>query len=136
MNIIAYYLSLFFLGGSAYIVLELIWRGYTHWTMFLAGGLCFILVDLMKITLSNRSFLFHCILSALIILTVEFVFGCIVNIWLSMNVWDYSRLPFNVMGQICLPFFILWFILSAGIIKAHDYIRYLLLGETYSKDLE
>ena len=38
-------LSLFCLGGGAYAALELAWRGTTHWTMFLAGGVCLCLLQ-------------------------------------------------------------------------------------------
>ena len=30
--------GLFFLGGIGYAGLEILWRGYTHWTMALTGG--------------------------------------------------------------------------------------------------
>ena len=32
-------ISLFILGGSGYLAVELAWRGTSHWTMFLAGGI-------------------------------------------------------------------------------------------------
>ena len=37
--------SLFLLGGGAYAALELAWRGTTHWTMFLTGGVCLCLLQ-------------------------------------------------------------------------------------------
>lgn len=50
-----------------------------------------------------------CLLGAAIITAVEFVFGVIFNMSLNMNVWDYNGVPFNILGQICLPYSILWF---------------------------
>ena len=48
----------------------------------------------------------------------------IVNIILQWNVWDYSNVPFNVMGQICLPFSIIWFFLSLpAIVPADIYLE-------------
>ena len=35
---------LFCAGGSAYMGLELLWRGYSHVSMFAAGGVCFLLI--------------------------------------------------------------------------------------------
>ena len=36
--------ALFCLGGGAYVVLEFLWRGWSHISMFFAGGLCFVLI--------------------------------------------------------------------------------------------
>lgn len=29
------------IGGAVYVCLEMIWRGHSHWTMFLLGAVCF-----------------------------------------------------------------------------------------------
>ena len=47
----------------------------------------------------------QCIIGSFVVTGIEFVSGCIVNLWLGWNVWDYSHLPLNLLGQICLPFF-------------------------------
>ena len=31
---------LFDVGDLLYVLIELIWRGHSHWTMFILGGLC------------------------------------------------------------------------------------------------
>ena len=36
--------AMFFLGGVGYVSLELVWRGWSHFSMFLAGGSCFLLL--------------------------------------------------------------------------------------------
>lgn len=41
------YLILFLIGGFVYISIELLWRGHTHWSMFILGGVCFILLGLI-----------------------------------------------------------------------------------------
>lgn len=41
-------LILFGIGGILYYFIEIIWRGYSHWTMFLLGGICFLLVGLIN----------------------------------------------------------------------------------------
>lgn len=63
-------------------------------------------------------------ISAVIITIFEFITGCIVNLWLGWAVWDYSDLPFNLLGQICLYYFLLWIPLSAVGIVLDDWIRY------------
>ena len=65
----------------------------------------------------------------IIIVTIEFFSGCILNIWLGLGVWNYSNMPYNILGQICLPFSIAWFFLSYIAIKLDDYLRKLLFNE-------
>lgn len=124
------YLFLFFVGGAAYYCLEIISRGYSHYSMFLCGGLCFIgcgiLNESVKIEISLIS---QMVLSSLLITTMEFITGCIVNLWLGWKVWDYSRLPYNFKGQICLIFSVVWFFLSLAAIILDDYLRYKLFDE-------
>ena len=127
-------LILFGIGGFLYYMIEILWRGYSHWTMFILGGLCFVLVGFI-----NEVFQFQLVkqmfLSSVIITVLEFICGCIVNLWLHWNIWDYSELPFNIFGQICLPYSILWFFLSLLAIIIDDYLRHWLFGgecETFS----
>ena len=121
-------LILFGIGGFIYVAIELLWRGHTHWTMFLVGGICFLLVGYI-----NEIFTFEIPLvkqmaiSAVIITTVEFLAGLLVNC--TYSIWDYRNLPLNILGQICLPYSILWFLLSLPAIILDDYLRYWLFGE-------
>ena len=106
MEMIAVYVT----GGLLYGLIELLWRGWTHWSMLLCGGACFALM--YQISLSALSFPWKCLLSACVITAVEFVTGCLVNIILKWQVWDYSSLPGNLWGQICPQFFLMWLLLS------------------------
>lgn len=123
-------LVLFSIGGLSYILIELMWRGYSHWTMFFVGGICFVLVGYI-----NEWFTFEIPLikqmaiSAILITIVEFIAGCILNLWLNLNIWDYSLVPLNILGQICVPYIFLWFLLSFVCILLDDYIRYYLYNE-------
>lgn len=105
------FVSLFIIGAAGYGVIEIFWRGYTHWTMLLAGGACFTMYYKLCEDEKNMPLLAKCFFGALLITCVELIFGTVVNILLKWNVWDYSNLPLNYFGQICLPFFILWFLL-------------------------
>ena len=69
------------------------------------------------------------VLSALIITALEFITGLIVNIWLKMDIWDYSQLPYNFMGQICLLYSIFWFLVSSVAIVLDDFLRYKIFNE-------
>lgn len=119
-------LFLFLIGGRLYTWIELLWRGHTHWTMFILGGLCFVIMGLLNehIFPWELSLLWQSVISAVVVTIFEFITGCIVNLWLGWNVWDYSALPFNLCGQICLYFFALWIPLSMSGIILDDWIRY------------
>lgn len=104
------YLLIYVLGGLLYGAIELMWRGWTHWTMLLCGGLCFLLMYL--ISALSLPLIKKCMLSAAAITTVEFFTGCLVNLRLGWGVWDYSAMPYNILGQVCPQFLFLWLGLS------------------------
>lgn len=121
------YLFLLILGGAIYYGIECLWRGYSHVTMFFVGGMCFILIGLINEVIDwNMLFWHQMILGDLCVLLLEFTFGCIFNLWLGLDIWDYSDLPFNILGQICLPFALLWLPVIAFAIWLDDWIKYLL----------
>lgn len=105
------YPVLFICGGVLYCLLEILWRGYTHWSMAVAGGVCLSLIYYIRHCCPNVSLVLRCITGAVIICTVEFAVGFIVNIILGWNVWDYSDRLFNLYGQICPLYAILWFLI-------------------------
>ncbi len=124
------YILLFFIGGYSYCGVELLFRGFSHISMLIAGGICFILIGLLNDVFPQKiSIISQMVISSLIITAVEFIVGLIVNVWLDLNVWDYSKLPYNFMGQICLLYTNIWFILSLAAILLDDYLKYFLLGE-------
>lgn len=98
----------FLIGGVTYAMIEIMWRGNTHWTMLLLGGLCFLTLYKLFGYMSNYSLIEKCVLGAIVITTLEFVVGCIVNLVFHMNVWNYSRMPLNLSGQICILYSTLW----------------------------
>lgn len=118
-----------FIGGLIYITVEVMFRGYTHWTMLVVGGICGCLVgELDDLIPWEMPFIAQCILGGLVVTAVEFVSGCIINIWLGWDVWDYSNLPFNLLGQVCIWFTFLWVLVCAVWIPVYDYINYSLFG--------
>lgn len=129
-NLFLQYSLLFMIGGFAYGGIEILFRGYSHISMFIAGGICFILIGLLnEVKDWNLSLIRQMLISAGIITLVEFVTGLIVNVWLKQGVWDYSEMPFNILGQICPTFTIIWFFLSPLGILLDDYLRYYILKE-------
>ena len=119
------YIMLLLLGGSIYYMIEILYRGHSHISMFILGGICFILIGLINELLSwDMLFWTQVIIGDIIVLVLEFITGLIVNVWLGLGVWDYSNLPFNLMGQICLPFALLWLPIVAIAIVLDDYCKW------------
>ncbi len=118
------------IGGLAYYCVELMWRGYSHWTMAVLGGLCFLAIGSINEYLPwEMPLVQQGVVGAVIVTAAEFVAGLVLNIWLGLHIWDYSDLPFNLLGQICLPFSGLWVLLSIIAVVADDWLRYWLFGE-------
>lgn len=118
------------IGGLIYVLIELAFRGRSHWTMVIVGGLCFWLIGLINEVFPwEMPFWKQCIIGAAIVTAVEFLSGCIINLGLGWNVWDYSNIPFNILGQICLPFSLIWILISAVAIVIDDHLRYWIYGE-------
>ena len=130
MNKLLKYYTLGTLGGLIYVFIELLWRGYSHWSMFLLGGACFIALGLInevipwEMPLTAQMFI-----GCTIITVLEFITGCVVNLWLGWDVWDYSDLPYNLLGQISVMSSVGWYFLSAVGIVLDDWLRYIFFGE-------
>ena len=118
-------------GGCLYMLLELLWRGRSHWTMFLLGGLCFTLIGLLNEILPwEMPLLLQGVIGSVCIVTpLEFLTGCVVNLWLGWGVWDYSGLPLNFLGQVCLPFALLWVPVAMAAVVLDDWLRWKWFGE-------
>ena len=115
------FLLAFFLGGTLYVLLELLWRGRSHVSMFCAGGLALLLLHGLFLRFALPLFA-QCLVGGLVITAIEFVAGAIVNVHLKLNVWDYSKMPLNLYGQVCLPFSLLWCLLTLPISFLSGYL--------------
>ena len=118
-------LALFCIGAVVYALVEILWRGYTHWTMAVLGGLLFLLIGGINNWIPwDMPLCLQVIIGSLMVTGVELIAGIILNIWLGLGIWDYSGMPFNFLGQICPQFTIAWAGLSLVAIVLDDYIRY------------
>ena len=116
-------------GGLLYGLLEIIWRGYTHWTMILlAVALC------VPLDLANERFpwelshLTQAVLGGLVVTAGELLAGLVLNVWLGLGIWDYSNQWGNLWGQICPLYAGLWCLLAGPVIVAFDWLDYWLCG--------
>lgn len=115
-------ISIYVFGGIAYGSIETLWRGYTHWTMIIAGGLCSCLMYLISTRMRDALWK-KWIMCASVTTCIEFVIGCIVNLRLGWEVWDYSRQPLNLMGQICPLFSLYWLLLSIPFVSVSRLLK-------------
>jgi uncharacterized membrane protein len=128
------YTFLWILGGSLYYSIEKIFRGYSHYSMFILGGLCMVFFAFQGMAVKWRDPLWIQLLRCTIFIACgEFITGIIVNKWLKWNVWDYKELPFQLFGQICLPFTLLFSGLSLIGIFLCGYILHWIFHEEKPK---
>ena len=114
---------IFIIFGLMYVTIELLYRGHTHYSMFIVGGICGVLIGLINDNTPDMPLLPQCVLGAVIITIIELLTGLFLNVYLGLNVWDYSNQPFNFMGQICPQFCIIWCILSILVIRIDDWLK-------------
>ncbi len=122
------YLSVFFFGGIVYSIIEILWRGFTHWTMTLVGGLCFLLLYWVNHRMARQRLFLRCLAGTALITVVEFVSGVVVNLIFRLNVWDYSGMRFHLLGQVCPQFSGMWFLLCIPAFFAGSLIRRFFAG--------
>jgi len=119
------YSFLFLVGGLLYYAIECLYVGHSHPSMYILGGICFVSIGLLNEFYNyGMSLISQMFISSLIITVFEFVGGLIINNWLKLDVWDYSYMPYNLMGQINVYSSVLWFFLSFPAILIDDYLRY------------
>lgn len=118
-------IAVFLLGAGAYGTMEVLFRGYTHWTMLITGGACVLTMYYMQDWILNLPVVLGALAGALIITFYEFFVGVLVNLKLGWQVWDYSALPGNILGQICPAFTAIWFcvcFLFFGAVRIFSYL--------------
>ena len=109
---------LFWVGGLAYVGMELLWRGRSHVSMFVTGGACFLLLGKLGKQKPRLPLPVRGCMGALVITSAELLAGLLVN--RAYTVWDYRQVPLNFFGQICLPFSLLWIPVSLGAMVFYD----------------
>ena len=103
------FLRIFSLGGMLYVSLEFFWRERSHWSMALLGGTCLFGLYRIRLRFGRTHRFVKCVLGGLFITAAELATGYAFN--RDRKIWDYSRMPLNFKGQICLPYSVLWSLL-------------------------
>ena len=116
------YIIAFSLGAVIYPVLEIIYRSRTHFTMSILGGISGIIIYHVNRTLKSERRLTRALVCMIFITLTEFISGIFLNVILKLEVWDYSTLPYNLLGQISLIFSFIWFIIAIPALYLCDLI--------------
>lgn len=121
---------LFCFGGALYYGIEVLFRGYSHPLMAVLGGLLFLVIGALNEGVGEGTPLAaQGIASSVVITLAEFVSGLILNVWLKLGIWDYSDLPLNLLGQICVQFSLAWIFVGMLAVVVDDVLRHILFGE-------
>ncbi len=122
-------------GATIYFFLEVGYKSLTghperiSWTMLVVAVVLCIPVERCGAELPWACPLWlQALACAGLVTAVEFVAGLVLNVWLGLGIWDYSHLPFNFMGQICLQFFFVWWGLCFVFIPVFDWMRWAVEG--------
>lgn len=106
------YLLIYLFGAAGYPLAEWLYRGYSHYSMVIVGGIAFCLIYTICVAKPLPLFC-RPVLAGMAVTLLEGVSGAILNLWLGLSVWDYSADPFQIAGQVCLLYAFLWMLLSA-----------------------
>ena len=94
-------LLIFSIFGLTYGLIEILWRGYTHPSMVIVGGICGLLIGLLNEKNKKMKLLPQMVEGMVIVTVLEFVSGIVLNLCLGFNVWDYRIMRFNLLGHVC-----------------------------------
>lgn len=129
-------------GGTVYFLLEVAYKTATghpdriSWTMLVLAVVLCVPVERAGYQLPWETPLWlQALCCAVLVTLVEFIAGCVLNLWIGLDIWDYSDIPFNLLGQICFPFSVVWLVLCFLFIVVFDWMRYAVIGgdkPTYS----
>ncbi len=126
------HIILFLIFGAIYFLIETLWKGHlTHWSMFVLAGFIGVTIGQLNEHIPwEMPFFNQCFIGMIIATILEGISGVILNIWLKLNIWNYSNVPLNFFfGQCSVPFCIAWFGLAAICIVLDDLIRWKFFNE-------
>ena len=135
-NLFFYFIIYSFLGWCVEVLYayknqkKFVNRGFLHGPICPIYGLC---ISSMVIVLDNINVTLPLLLivATIVISTIEYLTGYILEKLFKTKYWDYTDDPFNIHGRICLHFSIMWGITSVGVVKIiHPLIKYIVTSIT------
>lgn len=122
---------LFFAGFCVYLAIEIMYRNETYFYSGLMGGMALVVIDKLNDRISwDMDLLLQGVIGSCVVTFMELVIGLSMLRFQSMPVmWDYSNIPLNYCGIICLPFSLAWIFLSFVGVFFADAINYYVFEE-------
>ena len=121
---------LFLIGFCVYITIEVLYRGFSYPLMGLCAGIAIVILDKINDLISwNVDVLWQCLFGALLITLMELIIGKMFLAGYLPVMWDYSSVPLNYQGIVCVPFSVVWMALSFVAIIVADAINYYVFKE-------
>ena len=117
-------------GGSLYYLLEILLRGFSHWTMAVCGGICLASIYYLDRALRESPLLLRAALGAAVITVVELAAGCLLNLHLGLAIWDYSLHRHHLWGQISIYASARWFLLCIPVCAGCGLLEKYVFGGT------
>lgn len=121
---------LFIVGFCLYITIEVLYRGTSYVLMGICAGIAIIILDKINDLISwDIDILWQCLFGSLLITLMELLIGKMSLAGYLPIMWDYSSVPLNYQGIICLPFSLIWAALSFVAVLLADAINYYIFGD-------
>lgn len=108
------------IAGCIYLIIELAWRGHTHWTMLPLAAVIFVCAGVLDERENPPPVWLQVVIGTGIATSLELAAGVVLNVWLGLGVWDYSGLPGNILGQICPQYTLAWAVLMVVSIRLEN----------------
>ena len=117
---------LFLTGFCIFITIEVLFRQYSYVWSGVLGGVSILLLDEINNNISwDLDLFWQAMIGGVEVTTLELITGLIAKYTPLLPImWDYSNLPLNFDVIICIPFFIIWVLLSVVGILLADAINY------------
>ncbi len=134
-NYLCFFFTYAFLGWCLEVSFSAVNEGKFVNRGFLNGPLCPIygfgmLIVLYFLKPINNNILLLFVFSALLTTILEWITGFILEKIFSIKWWDYSEMPFNLNGYVCLKFSLMWGVACVFVIKLIHPIIYDLINLT------
>lgn len=111
------------IAGLIYMMIELAWRGRTHWTMMVLAAVIFVCAGVLDELDKPLKKWQQVVIGTAIATALEFVAGVILNLWLGLDIWDYSNKPGNILGQVCPQFTVAWAFLMVVSVHLENFMH-------------
>lgn len=124
------YTVLFVAFSALYVWIEIMFRNRSDRSMIFLSGTVGIIIGLLNNVIPwSMGLVQQGLIGGFLIVTpMEYFVGkFLVN--QDLSIWNYSNMPCNIDGQICLSFTLIWCIISVIVVVLDDYLRYFIFDE-------